>query len=130
MSNAVKFHVPGNSAARRFSRPETRSAVQAGPLSIAIKSLCKNCVAALRPGLGLLASNAAQAQAPAQDWPSKPLRIVVPAPPGGISDGVARLVAEHLQSNLGQPVIVDNKPGGSAVIAERAVMNAPPIGTR
>ena len=126
MSNAVKFHFPDNAAARRFSRPETRSAVQAGPLSIAIKKLTqelRGCAAAL--GLGLLASSAAQAQAPAQDWPSKPLRIVVPAPPGGISDGVARLVAEHLQSNLGQPVIVDNKPGGSAVIAERAVMNAP-----
>lgn len=61
----------------------------------------------------------------AQDWPSKPIRLVVPAPPGGISDAVARLVAEQMQANLGQPVIVDNKPGGSAVIAERAVMNAP-----
>ena len=71
--------------------------------------------------MGLLAGTAAHAQ----EWPTKPLRIVVPAPPGGISDGVARLVAEHLQNNLGQPVIVDNKPGGSAVIAERAVMNAP-----
>ena len=71
MSNAVKFHVPGNSAARRFSRPETRSAVQAGPLSIAIKKLMqelRGCAAAL--GLGLLASHAAQAQAPTQDWPS------------------------------------------------------------
>jgi tripartite-type tricarboxylate transporter receptor subunit TctC len=58
-------------------------------------------------------------------WPVKPIRLVVPAPPGGITDGVARLVADHLQTNLGQPVVVDNKPGGSAVIAERAVMNAP-----
>lgn len=61
----------------------------------------------------------------AQDWPTKPIRLVVPAPPGAITDGVARLVADHLQTSLGQPVIVDNKPGGSAVIAERAVMNAP-----
>ncbi|MDR2297305.1 MAG: tripartite tricarboxylate transporter substrate binding protein [Comamonas sp.] len=93
---------------------------------MALKKLTKQlCRGAAALGLGLLAANAAQAQTPAQDWPSKPLRIVVPAPPGGISDGVARLVAEHLQGNLGQPVIVDNKPGGSAVIAERAVMNAP-----
>lgn len=77
--------------------------------------------------VGLLGT-AAQAQAPtpaAPNWPTKPLRIVIPAPPGGITDAVARLVADHLQTNLGQPVIVDNKPGGSAVIAERAVINAP-----
>ena len=77
------------------------------------------CAAALC--VGLVSATAAHAQ----EWPTKPIRIVVPAPPGGISDGVARLVADHLQANWGQPVIVDNKPGGSAVIAENAVMNAP-----
>ena len=66
--------------------------------------------------------------AQAQDWPNKPIRLVVPAPPGGISDAVARLLADQLHTNLGQPVIVDNKPGGSAVIAERTVMNAAPDG--
>ncbi len=76
--------------------------------------------------LGMAAVPAAQAQA--QDWPAKPIRIIVPAPPGGISDGVARLVAEQLRTQLGQPVIVDNKPGGSAVIAERALMAAPSDG--
>ncbi len=64
----------------------------------------------------------------AQDWPGKPIRLVVPAPPGGISDGVARLLGEQLRSKLGQAVIVDNKPGGSAVVAERALMNAPADG--
>ena len=83
----------------------------------------RSCAAILC--VGLMASTAAQAQPPAPAWPGKPLRLVVPAPPGGITDGVARLVADHLQTNLGQPVVVDNKPGGSAVIAERAVMNAP-----
>lgn len=61
-------------------------------------------------------------------WPNKPIRVIVPAPPGGISDGVARLVGEQLRLNLGQTVIVDNKPGGSAVIAERALMGAPADG--
>lgn len=72
----------------------------------------------------------AMAMAPvhAEDWPTKPIRLVVPAPPGGITDGVARLIAHQLQTNLGQAVIVDNKPGGSAVIAERAVMNTPADG--
>ncbi|MEG1203468.1 MAG: tripartite tricarboxylate transporter substrate binding protein, partial [Comamonas sp.] len=64
----------------------------------------------------------------AQNWPTKQIRIIVPAPPGAITDGVARLLAEHLQANLGQVVIVENKPGGSAVIAERTVMAAPADG--
>lgn len=81
----------------------------------------RSCAAVLC--LGVAATTTAHAQA--QPWPTKPIRLVVPAPPGAITDGVARLVADHLQTNLGQPVIVDNKPGGSAVIAERAVMNAP-----
>ena len=54
----------------------------------------------------------------AQDanYPNKPIRLIVPVPPGGAADGMARLVAEHLQSKWGQPVTVDNKPGaGSAV---------------
>lgn len=64
----------------------------------------------------------------AQEWPTRMIRLIVPAPPGGISDGVARLLAEQLRGQLGQPVIVDNKPGGSAVIAERALMSAPADG--
>lgn len=63
-----------------------------------------------------------------QEWPSKPIRIIVPAPPGAITDGVARLIGEQLRVNLGQAVIIDNKPGGSAVIAERALMAAPADG--
>lgn len=74
--------------------------------------------------LASAASVAAAAGAASQEWPTRPLRIIVPAPPGGISDGVARLIGEQLRVNLGQPVIVDNKPGGSAVIAERALMSA------
>lgn len=66
--------------------------------------------------------------ASADEWPSRLIKLIVPAPPGGISDGVARLIGEQLRVNLGQPVIVDNKPGGSAVIAERVLMGAPADG--
>lgn len=83
-------------------------------------------VAVATVSFSVLASTSAQAQSP--NWPGKPIRIVVPAPPGAITDGVARLVADHLQSQLGQTVIVENKPGGSAVIAERTVMGAPADG--
>ncbi|MFC5522542.1 Bug family tripartite tricarboxylate transporter substrate binding protein [Polaromonas jejuensis] len=71
---------------------------------------------------------AAVTPAMAQEWPNQPIRLIVPAPPGGISDGVARLLGEQLRANLGQPVVVDNRPGGSAVIAERAMMSAPADG--
>lgn len=78
--------------------------------------------------LALLSSFVAVPCAWSQEWPSKPIRIIVPAPPGAITDGVARLVGEQLRVNLGQPVIIDNKPGGSAVIAERAMLGAPADG--
>ena len=64
----------------------------------------------------------------AQEWPNKPIRLIVPAPPGGISDVVARLLAEQLRTNLGQTVLVDNKPGGAATVAEQATMAAPADG--
>lgn len=72
---------------------------------------------------------AAVSPALAQQWPDKPIRLIVPAPAGGISDVVARLLAEQLRTNLGVTVLVDNKPGGSAVVAERALMSAPADGT-
>ncbi|HSW23867.1 MAG TPA: tripartite tricarboxylate transporter substrate binding protein [Burkholderiaceae bacterium] len=56
------------------------------------------------------------------------LRIVVAAPPGGITDTFARLIAEPLRAQLGQTVVVDNKPGASGAIAARAVLSAPANG--
>lgn len=60
----------------------------------------------------------ANAAAPeAAGWPNKPLRIVVPFGPGGLGDSLGRLLATSLQQDLGQPVIVENKPGGGGAIA-------------
>jgi tripartite-type tricarboxylate transporter receptor subunit TctC len=62
-----------------------------------------------------------------QSFPDKPVRIVVPAP-GNTLDTSLRLVAEEFKKNTGQPLLIDNKPGGAGIIAAQNVMNAPPDG--
>ncbi|MFY8087658.1 MAG: Bug family tripartite tricarboxylate transporter substrate binding protein, partial [Rubrivivax sp.] len=61
-------------------------------------------------------------------WPSKPIRIIVAFPPGGLTDAYARLYAEHLTAKFGVPAVVENRPGAGAVIAIDAVAKAPPDG--
>ena len=75
-------------------------------------------------GFGLLA-----APATAQtDYPTRPVRIVVPSTPGGGTDTFARIVAQRLQAALGQPFVIDNRPGGGTLIGMDAVAHAPPDG--
>lgn len=62
------------------------------------------------------------------DWPTKPIRIVVPFPPGGLGDAYARLYAEHLTAKFGVTAVVENKPGAGAVIGIDAVAKSPPDG--
>src|SRR3954471_17218644 len=81
----------------------------------------------LRSGLAaMLLAAVAAAPAVADTWPSKPIHFVVPFGPGGANDLVARYVAEAASRELGQPIIVDNKPGaGSALGAEVVAKSAP-----
>jgi tripartite-type tricarboxylate transporter receptor subunit TctC len=64
----------------------------------------------------------------AQGFPNKPITIVVPYPPGGTTDALARLMQEPLQKQLGQPVVIDNRPGASAVLGTKLVAKAAPDG--
>jgi len=66
--------------------------------------------------------------AAAQDWPAKPVKIVVPFGPGSTPDVVARLIADHLQKSLGQPFVIENKPGASGNTGTDAVAKAAPDG--
>ena len=71
---------------------------------------------------------AASRRARAQAYPSRPLRWIVGFPPGGGADIVSRIMAPWLAERLGQPVVIENKPGASSNISIQAVVNAPPGG--
>ena len=75
------------------------------------------CLLALLPGLAL-----------AQAWPSKPLRWIVPFPPGGPTDTFSRAAAQKLSDLLKQPVIVENRAGAGAAIGMEALAKSPPDG--
>jgi tripartite-type tricarboxylate transporter receptor subunit TctC len=68
------------------------------------------------------------AAAAAQSFPTRPIRLIVPFPPAGITDLSARLVAEGLRAKFGQPVIVENKPGANGLIGLREMLKAEPDG--
>lgn len=81
--------------------------------------------------LALGAGCAAELLAPAaqaQAWPGKPIHIAIPAPPGGPTDVLARLISDKLSPRLGQPVVVDNRPGASGILGIDAVAKAAPDG--
>ena len=67
--------------------------------------------------------------AAAQTWPSKPLRIVVPYPPGGANDIVARALQPALSASLGQPIVIENRGGGATQLGTEAVARSAPDGT-
>lgn len=78
--------------------------------------------------LGLASPLMTLAQAPASSWPLKPVKIVVAYPPGGVSDVVARVLAERLTVRLNVPVVVENKAGASGALGVNAVAKSAPDG--
>jgi tripartite-type tricarboxylate transporter receptor subunit TctC len=82
----------------------------------------------MRAAIALGAMICVVASAPAQDWPSRPVRIIIPLGPGGGGDVFTRLLAEELQKRLGQPFVVENRPGGGLNIGSRACAEAAPDG--
>jgi tripartite-type tricarboxylate transporter receptor subunit TctC len=81
-----------------------------------------------RRALLALGLSLAAAVAGAQTWPARPVKLVIPFPPGGTLDTVGRLLAEKLQSQLGQPFIVENRPGGNGIIGADIVSKSQPDG--
>lgn len=85
-------------------------------------------LAIFRRAAGLLLAGLLATQASAQGFPGKPIRLVVPNAPGGAADLTARAVGQKLGETLGQPVVIDNKPGAGGVAAGEAVAKAAPDG--
>lgn len=79
--------------------------------------LAAACLALAAPGAAL-----------AQDYPSRPVRLIVPQAPGSSSDTIARIVAIELSRQIGQQVVVDNRPGGALTIGMEIVSKATPDG--
>ena len=78
--------------------------------------------------LALVAFTALTRPALAEDFPSRPITILVPLAPGGGVDFVARTIGQKLSERLGKPVLIENRPGGGTVVAAVALAKAPPDG--
>jgi tripartite-type tricarboxylate transporter receptor subunit TctC len=78
--------------------------------------------------LGSVVLLGAGAAALAQAYPTKPIRLVVANPPGGLTDTVSRMLAPRLQEGLGQPIVIDNKPGANGGVAAATVVSSPADG--
>ena len=96
-----------------------------GCISGSRRRLARGCISA---GLALAAMLAVLPQADAQDYPSRPVKIIVPFPAGGTADVMPRVIGEWLSRKWGQPVVVENRTGAAGNIGAEAVAKAEPDG--
>jgi tripartite-type tricarboxylate transporter receptor subunit TctC len=82
----------------------------------------------MRFAIALLLALFAATPASAQTYPTRPVRVIVPFPPGGVTDLGARMVAQKLGEALGQPMVVENRAGASGTLGVDAVTKSPPDG--
>jgi tripartite-type tricarboxylate transporter receptor subunit TctC len=88
-----------------------------------------NLIKFLRSGLAVLACVVASVpSAMAQEWPNKPLRLIVSFAPGGVTDLVARALQPRLAEGFGQPIVIENRPGAGGTVAEGLLARAAPDG--
>jgi tripartite-type tricarboxylate transporter receptor subunit TctC len=83
----------------------------------------RSVVAALACALALFAAPHAAAQ-----WPNKPVKWIVPYPPGGITDSATRMITQKLEAALGQPIVIENKPGANSMVGAEIVARSAPDG--
>jgi tripartite-type tricarboxylate transporter receptor subunit TctC len=79
-------------------------------------------------GAALALSAALATPVAAQSWPERPIRLIIPFPPGGGTDVVARVAAQCM--NLGQPIVIDNRAGAGGTIGTELAVRAPAMATR
>jgi tripartite-type tricarboxylate transporter receptor subunit TctC len=89
-------------------------------------SILRRMIVGLATVTALIAPALTAAQS--ADWPTRPIKLIVAYPPGGGTNAVARVLADQLTKSLGQPVIVDNRPGGNGIIGTVATVRAEPDG--
>ena len=92
------------------------------------ETFMKTILSAAFAALAVAGMNSPHPASAAEEFPNKQIRFVVPYPPGGANDTVARVVAQKLSENMGQAVVVDNKPGASGMIAGEFVARSAPDG--
>jgi len=78
--------------------------------------------------LASISTTAISAQPVARDYPSKPVRVVVPSPPGGPPDMIMRMLAPKMTASMGQQLVVDNRPGAGGIVGSNTVAKLPPDG--
>jgi tripartite-type tricarboxylate transporter receptor subunit TctC len=92
--------------------------------SLPLRPLSLRLAAAIGVVGSLILLTAPVSKAQAQSWPQRPVRFIIPFGPGAGADIGARLIQERLQKKWGQPVVIDNRPGGDSIIAIQAVLSA------